>query len=47
MQKLSRISMVVLNKSCSVFHKESNKIELHFSEFSKIFYAFYKNQQIC
>jgi hypothetical protein len=34
------------NKSCRIFHNESNKIKFAFSEFSTIFYAFYKIQQI-
>jgi hypothetical protein len=33
--------MVRLYKSCMIFHKESEKLGLHFSEFSSIFYAFY------
>jgi hypothetical protein len=34
-----------LYKSCSVFHRESNKFGLLFSDLSTIFYTFYKNQQ--
>jgi hypothetical protein len=30
MQNISEKTMVMLYKSCSVFHKESNKIELAF-----------------
>jgi hypothetical protein len=33
------------NKSCRIFHKESNKLSLHFSEFTTILYRFYKIQQ--
>jgi hypothetical protein len=39
--------MVMLYKSCSAFHKESNKIGFAFYYFFMIFYAFYKNQQNC
>jgi hypothetical protein len=44
MQKLSRISSGQNNKSCGIFHHESNKMVLHFCDFSVIFYAIYKNQ---
>jgi hypothetical protein len=37
--------MDMLYRSCSVFHQESNKLSLHFSDFLMIFYAFYKIQQ--
>jgi hypothetical protein len=37
--------MVILYKSCSVLHKQSKKLSLHFSEFSTIFYELYKVQQ--
>jgi hypothetical protein len=39
--------MDMFYKSCNVFHQESNKIGFHFSNFSTIWYKFYKNQQIC
>jgi hypothetical protein len=45
MLKISKIRLREYNKSCSIFYNESNKIEFHFSEFSTIFYAFYKFQQ--
>jgi hypothetical protein len=45
MQNLSGNNLDKFNKSCSVFHWESNKIGLHFSDFSTIFYGIYKNQQ--
>jgi hypothetical protein len=47
MLKISRIRLCEYNKSCSIFHHESNKVEFaFFSEFSTIFYAFYKFQQM-
>jgi hypothetical protein len=39
--------MVMLYKSCSVSHRSPAKWSLHFSDFSTIFYGFYKNQQHC
>jgi hypothetical protein len=42
MQKLSLKSMVMLCKSCRVIHQEPTKLSLHFSDFSRIFYEFYK-----
>jgi hypothetical protein len=44
MQKLKGISSGQNNKSCSIIHNRSNKIGSHFSEFSLILYAIYKNQ---
>jgi hypothetical protein len=44
MQKLSGISSGQSNKSCRIFHHESNKFVLHFYDFSTIFYAIYKKQ---
>jgi hypothetical protein len=44
MQKVSGTTMVMLYKSCRVFHKETNKIEFTFSDFSVIFYEFSKFQ---
>jgi hypothetical protein len=46
MQKLSGNSSGKNNKSCRFFHQQSTKLGLHYSEFSTVFYAFYKNQQI-
>jgi hypothetical protein len=46
MQKLAGISSSENNKTCVIFHHESNKIGLHFSDFSVIFYPIYKNQEI-
>jgi hypothetical protein len=43
MQKLSGISSGQNNKSCRIFHHEPKKLVLHFSDFSTIFYAIYKN----
>jgi hypothetical protein len=37
--------MNMLYKSCSVFHRESNKIGFAFYVFFTIFYEIYKNQQ--
>jgi hypothetical protein len=37
--------MIVLCKSCRIFHNESNKFSLHFSNLSSIFYVFSKFQQ--
>jgi hypothetical protein len=45
MQKLSGTSSGKNNKSCGVFHNESNKMSLHFSDFCTIFYGFYNIQQ--
>jgi hypothetical protein len=36
--------MVMLYKSCRVFHKESKKLCLHFSVIFTIFYEFYEIQ---
>jgi hypothetical protein len=44
-QKLSGTSSGKNNKSCGIFHHESKKLGLQFSDFSTIFYAIYKNQQ--
>jgi hypothetical protein len=44
MQKLSGTSYGKNNNSCMSFHSETKKIEFDFSDFSTIFYAFYKNQ---
>jgi hypothetical protein len=44
MQKLTRNSSGKNNKSCRIIHNGSNKIVSHFSDFSTIFYAIYKNQ---
>jgi hypothetical protein len=46
MQNLSGISSGQNNKSCRIFHRESKKLVLHFSDFSVIFYAIYKKQEI-
>jgi hypothetical protein len=46
MRKLSGKSINKLYKSCSVFHQESKKLDLHFSEFSTIFYRIYKIQHL-
>jgi hypothetical protein len=45
MQKLSGTSSVKNNKSCGIFHHQSNKIGFAFLDVSTIFYAIYKNQQ--
>jgi hypothetical protein len=45
MQKLTGISSGQNNKSCRIIHNGSNKLVLHFYDFSTIFYAIYKNQQ--
>jgi hypothetical protein len=45
MLKVFRIRPCENNKSCSIFHHESNKIGFAFSDFSTIFYAIYKKQQ--
>jgi hypothetical protein len=45
MQKLSRNNSGKNNKSCRIFHNESNKIEFAFLWISTILYAFYKIQQ--
>jgi hypothetical protein len=42
MQQLSVTSSGKNNKSCRIFHIETKKLGLHFSEFSTIFYAIYK-----
>jgi hypothetical protein len=43
MLKLSRIRPCQNDKSCSTLHlKSKKKLNLHFSEFSTILYAFYK-----
>jgi hypothetical protein len=39
--------MVVLCKSCRIFHQNPTKLCLHFSVFSSIFYEFSKFQQNC
>jgi hypothetical protein len=44
-QKLSGISSCKNNKSCRIFHHESKKMVLRFSDFSTIFYAIYKKQE--
>jgi hypothetical protein len=44
MQTLSGKSIDKFYKSCRVFHYESEKLSLHFSDFSMIFYAFSKFQ---
>jgi hypothetical protein len=46
MQKLLGKDMDMLYRSCSVFHQESKKLSLNFSEFLAIFYAFYKIQHL-
>jgi hypothetical protein len=46
MQKLTGISSGKNNKSCGIFHLESNKISFAFFDFSVIFYAIYKNKEI-
>jgi hypothetical protein len=45
MQKHSGTSSSKNNKSCRIFHIESNKIDFAFSDFSTIFHAIYKKQQ--
>jgi hypothetical protein len=45
MQKLSGTSAGKNNKSFRIFYNESNKIGVAFSDFSTMFYGFYKNQQ--
>jgi hypothetical protein len=46
-QKVTGISSGKNNKGCRIFHNESNKIGLaFFSDFSVIFYAIYKKQEI-
>jgi hypothetical protein len=45
MQNLSGTSSGKNNKSCSIFHNESNKISFAFFDVSTIFYAIYKKQQ--
>jgi hypothetical protein len=45
MQKLLGKIMVMLQKSYSVFNKESKKIEFAIFWFSTTFYEFYKFQQ--
>jgi hypothetical protein len=47
MLKISRIRPSEYNKSCSILHNESKKMIFQFSEFSTIFYTFYKFLQIC
>jgi hypothetical protein len=42
MHKLSGNRLDKFNKSCRVFTRNLTKLGLHFSEFSMIFYAFYK-----
>jgi hypothetical protein len=44
MLKISRIRPYEYNKSCVFFTTNPTKLSLHFSEFSTIFYAFYKIQ---
>jgi hypothetical protein len=46
MLKISRIRPCENNKSCSILHNKSNKIGFEISEFSTIFYIFYKFLQI-
>jgi hypothetical protein len=46
MQKLTGTSSGKNNKSCGIFHHESNKISFDFFRFSMILYAIYKNQEI-
>jgi hypothetical protein len=47
MQKLTGISSGQNNKSCRIIHNGSNKISFaFFFDFSVIFYAIYKNQEI-
>jgi hypothetical protein len=44
MQKLTGTSSGKNNKSCGIFHHESKKLVLRFSDFSAIFYTIYKKQ---
>jgi hypothetical protein len=45
MQKLLGTSSGKNNKSCRIFHNESNKFGFAFFWFYAMFYGFYKNQQ--
>jgi hypothetical protein len=46
MQKLTGISSGKNNKVVGYFTTNPNKLVLHFSDFSVIFYVIYKNQEI-
>jgi hypothetical protein len=46
MQQLAGISSGKNNRSCGIFHHESNKIGFTFFWFFLILYAIYKNQEI-
>jgi hypothetical protein len=46
MQKLKGISSGQNNKSCRIIHHNPTKLVSHVSEFSVIFYAIYKKQQL-
>jgi hypothetical protein len=45
MEKLLGESLDKFNKSCRVFPRNPTKLVLHFSDFSVIFYGFYKIQK--
>jgi hypothetical protein len=38
--------MLMLYKSCRIFHKDYNKTRFAFFDFSMVFYAFYNIQQL-
>jgi hypothetical protein len=46
MQKLSGKAIDMLYQSCSVFTRNPTKLSLHFSDFSTVFYGFYKIQHL-